>query len=93
MTTTPTKKLRPLVEAIDIATGRQPHLSTCMRWCTRGIKGVKLASWMVGGRRLTTVEAVHAFVAKTTAASERQFPHSQNSTYQAAMQRLNDEGI
>lgn len=57
----------PLVEAVRAATGRQVHLSTVLRWCSRGARGRVLSSWMVGGRRMTTVEAVNAFIA---AASE-----------------------
>ncbi len=57
----------PLVEAVRAATGRKVHLSTVLRWCSRGARGRVLSSWMVGGRRMTTVEAVNAFIA---AASE-----------------------
>lgn len=52
----------PLVKAIEAATGYRPHLSTALRWCQRENRnGVRLESWMLGGRRVTSVEAVHRF--------------------------------
>ena len=50
------EKLMPLVDAVDRATGRRPHLSTVLRWCTKG--NVRLESRILGGRRLTSVDAV-----------------------------------
>jgi hypothetical protein len=32
------------------------------RWCTRGVRGIKLASIKVGRARLTSQEALQAFV-------------------------------
>ena len=61
--------LLPLIQAVEQATGRRPHLSTCLRWCTRGSRGVRLSSRVLGGRRLTTVTAVLAYMDATTAAS------------------------
>jgi hypothetical protein len=61
--------LLPLVDAVEQATGRRPHLSTCLRWCTRGSRGVRLESRVLGGRRLTSVPAVHRYMDATTAAS------------------------
>jgi hypothetical protein len=63
------KKFLPLPEAVELATGRRPHISTAMRWITRGSRGVVLESHLLGGRRLTTVDAVHRFVHAVTAAS------------------------
>lgn len=61
--------LLPLVDAVEQATGRRPHLSTCLRWCTRGSRGVRLESRVLGGRRLTSVPAVHRYMDATTTAS------------------------
>jgi hypothetical protein len=59
-----------LVEAVEAATGRRPHLSTVLRWCQRRNRyGVKLESWMIGGRRVTSREAVRRFNEATTAAA------------------------
>lgn len=69
-------KMIPLVEAVEKVTGRSVHLSTAIRWAQRGCGGIKLASWVVGGRRLTTAKAVREFVAQRTAASDKSRPHS-----------------
>lgn len=62
----------PLVDAIRAATGRKVHLSTALRWCIDGRAGQRLQSWMVGGRRLTTLASVEAFIDATTRASTPQ---------------------
>ena len=91
--------LLPLVQAVENATGRRPHLSTVLRWCTRGVRGIQLESWMVGGRRLTSVQAVRRFVdAQTAAASPCKVPpvshcRGGNAGHKAAMKRLAAEGL
>ncbi len=62
-------KFLPLVDAVEQETGRRPHLSTCLRWCDRGSRGVRLESRVIGGRRMTTTAWVAAFVEAVTAAS------------------------
>ena len=47
----------------------KPSPCTMWRWHTHGVRGVKLATNMVGGRRYTTREALEAFIAATTAAA------------------------
>jgi hypothetical protein len=42
--------------------GRHPDLSTVWRWATRGCRGVVLETWLIGGRRVTTAEAVARFI-------------------------------
>jgi hypothetical protein len=44
----------------------RPHLSTWWRWHRHGIKGVRLETVVVGGRRYTTAEAVQRFAAALT---------------------------
>lgn len=57
-------KLMPLVPAVEEATGHRPHLSTVLRWATNGRRGVRLQTWLVGGRRMTRPSAVNEFVEK-----------------------------
>jgi Protein of unknown function (DUF1580) len=38
------------------------HSSTISRWCTTGVRGIKLESELVGGRRVTSNEAVFRFL-------------------------------
>ncbi len=59
----------PLVEAVERATGRRVHLSTALRWCQRGSRGIRLSSRVLGGRRLTTVDSVKAYMESVTAVS------------------------
>ena len=54
-------ELLPLVDAIEQASGRRPHLSTAIRWATRGIAGIRLETTCFGSKRLTTVANVLAF--------------------------------
>lgn len=62
------ENLLGLVDAVEHATGRRVHLATALRWASRGSAGVRLESVFVGGRRLTSAEAVTRFVAQCTAA-------------------------
>jgi len=39
------------------------HLSTCWRWCLRGVKGHKLESFNVGGKKFTTIPAFERWLA------------------------------
>ncbi len=47
----------------------QPHVSTVNRWWRRGVRGVRLETCLVGGKRFTTRESLARFFAATTAAS------------------------
>ena len=39
-----------------------PHVATLHRWATKGARGVKLASWLRGGVRVTPPKAVEQFL-------------------------------
>ena len=41
--------------------GRRPHTSTVWRWARRGIGGVRLECLRVGGRYVTSAEALERF--------------------------------
>ena len=61
----------PLVDAVEAATQRRPHLSTVLRWAQRRNRyGIKLESWLIGGRRVTSVESVRRYNESTTAAAD-----------------------
>jgi len=67
------EKLFPVPKAAELATGYRPHQSTCHRWRLRGISGIKLETQRRGGRRVTSIEAVHRFNdAVTRAADDKQ---------------------
>jgi hypothetical protein len=48
----------------------EPHLATLHRWRSRGVKGVKLETLVIGGRRFTSLEALGRFIEATTASSD-----------------------
>ena len=49
--------------------GRPIHLCTVVRWKDRGLRGVKLEAVRLGGRWVTSREALERFVARLTSAS------------------------
>ena len=46
--------------------GRRPHKATVYRWCTRGVRGVKLETLLIGGTLCTSVEAIRRFILATS---------------------------
>jgi Protein of unknown function (DUF1580) len=58
-----------MTEAPGHIPGR-PHSATIWRWWNRGIEGIKLETFMVGGRRFTSTEAITRFIKRTTAAQD-----------------------
>ena len=58
--------LGPLVPTIEKVTGQRVSLSTTMRWAIEGRRGVKLRTWMFGGRRMTNEASVIEFVSQLT---------------------------
>jgi len=44
-----------------------PDVSTLFRWCSRGVRGVRLESIQIGGRRCTSREALARFAEQLTA--------------------------
>ena len=65
------ESLFPLPDAVEKATGIRPHLSTCLRWAKTDRFGVRLSSRMLGGRRLTSPEAVLRYMDELTKAKDR----------------------
>ncbi len=95
----PTQELIPRVEAVQKTTGRRPHLSTDLRWCQRRNRhGLRLESWIVGGRRLTSVEAVERYIDANTKAADRFAIPSQthlqaDAAHDSAIAELESDGI
>ena len=61
-------QLLHIVDAFEQVAGRRPNLSTTWRWSTKGCKGIRLETVVFGGKRLTTVAMVEAFLSATTQA-------------------------
>lgn len=54
--------------------GHRINRSTAHRWRTRGARGVKLETTMVGGKRITSEEALERFFARVTAIADGKVP-------------------
>ncbi|MFN0137998.1 MAG: DUF1580 domain-containing protein [Phycisphaerae bacterium] len=67
---------------------------TAWRWALRGVRGVKLESHVVGGRRFTTREACDRFLARLNGSPTPpgQLPPT-NGRAAAASRKLDDLGI
>lgn len=66
-------KLLTFPQASKVLPGH-PHVSTLHRWRLRGVKGVKLETMLVGGRRFVSRDALAQFVASVTAKAEAEPP-------------------
>lgn len=64
--------------------GSRPSYSTFWRWWNRGIRGVKLETVLVGGKRYTTAAAMQRFA---EALSGREQTSSPNASRTAARRR------
>jgi len=60
--------------------GRRPHIATIYRWMLRGVKGVKLETCLVGGKRFTSHEALQRFSEAVTQAARGKPPTPRLST-------------
>lgn len=49
----------------------RPHVSTMWRWYKRGVRGIRLETAVLGGKRYTSKEAIQRFVERTTEAHDR----------------------
>ena len=59
----------------------RPHIATIHRWRMRGVRGVRLETTLVGGRRFTSKEAIERFFKRIDAVSgDGQTPDSIEAT-------------
>ena len=75
-----------------------PHISTIHRWRLRGVRGCKLDTVLVGGRRFTSAEALERFAAHTTAAANGEqpptrTPRQRRRAIENAERELRENGI
>lgn len=64
------EKLHSLVDATENVTGRRPHLSTVIRWAIKPKYGIRLETIILGGRRLTSEQAIVRYMEAITAAKD-----------------------
>ncbi len=65
--------------------GKRPHASSVWRWARKGVQGVRLESRRVGGRFVTSVEALERFTERLAAIDlpDRSEPPSKPRTTRA----------
>jgi hypothetical protein len=68
----------PIAEAPQHIPGR-PSLATVWRWVLNGTRAGKLESFLVGGRRFTSLESIQRFAQQSTAAADGQVPRTLTS--------------
>jgi hypothetical protein len=69
MIDTETERLVTITEAAKLLPSR-PNVATLWRWRTAGVRGVRLETIMLGGRRMTSREALQRFHEGVTAAAD-----------------------
>lgn len=57
---------------LENLTGKRPHLASIYRWLKTGIAGVRLESLIIGGTRVTSIEALERFFQASTEAKDKQ---------------------
>ena len=73
-----------------------PHISTLHRWRLNGIRGVKLETCLIGGKRCTSLEALQRFITATTSAAageDEQFSATQSQGDNEASRQLDHLGF
>ena len=92
-----TENVFPINQAPKHIPGR-PSQASVWRWVLHGVGGIKLDSCLMGGRRLTSTEAIQRFAdARTAQADGTPVPSRTPRQRQAAIDRaereLSDAGI
>lgn len=57
-----------------LAKERGVNVATTWRWANRGVRGVRLETFALGGKRFTTREALERFVAASSSAAGISLP-------------------
>ena len=79
-----------LAEAVKVLPGR-PHISTIWRWWARGVRGIRLETAVIGGRRFTSTQALQRFAEASTAVANGDVTGTpSNSTSTARQRRIAD---
>jgi hypothetical protein len=80
------------ISITQLAQREQVNTSTVWRWTTRGVKGTRLTTFAVGGRRYTSPALFDEFVAATTAAATGCASQSiMNGRREASVRRAEEE--
>ncbi len=52
------------------SSGKSCHISVIYRWVTRGVRGVVLESWVIGGLRYSSLQALDRFIARCSSGEQ-----------------------
>ena len=97
-----TEQIYPLREIADLPClprrrrGARLHVSTLIRWCTTGVRGVRLEALRVGGTLCTSVQALQRFfdrLSRNAAITPTGATTSDQDRYTATEQQLDELGI
>jgi len=56
--------MKEAAKRLPTVNGKPVHPSAIWRWCRKGIKGISLEYMILGGRYLTTMDAIEIFCNK-----------------------------
>jgi hypothetical protein len=87
-----TQRYMTMTEAACFVPNR-PHRSTVVRWATRGLRGLRLQTKKIGGRRYTTPAWIEEFVAATGDSLDQECPPKAIDTAAAALKELRNDGF
>lgn len=73
--------------------GKRTHFTTVLRWCKRGIRGVKLESWRVGGTLYTSLQAIQRFVDALSGTTRPEPSESEQKRAANACRILKQQGV
>ncbi len=82
------------ISMTELARQENVAVPTIWRWRQKGVRGVRLTTFIRGGRRYTTQEAFARFVEATTKAANGEQPSTKartNRQRQASISRANAE--
>ena len=77
---------------VPVRQGKRVHNSTVYRWMTKGVRGRRLESFMVGGMRFTTVESIARFLNSKSCETLREV-NIESNLEQEIENALREEGI
>jgi hypothetical protein len=73
--------------------GKRVHFTTVLRWCKRGIRGVKLESCRVGGTLYTSHQSISRFVDALSGAVQVKPSESEQKRAESACRVLKQHGV
>lgn len=71
----PDEQMRPVQQVFQRVAGTSPHPATICRWALKGVRGVRLKTYMVDNRRMTTESDVRQFIQRRTEATTPPIKH------------------